>query len=90
MDALEAVDLRTGCAYKGWASYWDALTAAGRVPAVAWSYPDPRREGELVRSLICFFQERPEIEVEVDGVVQESPPTAWSERDWIVSATASS
>ncbi len=86
MDALEAVDLRTGCAYKGWATYWDALTAAGRVPAVAWSYPDPLREGELVRSLICFFQERPEIEVEVDGVVVESPPTAWSGTGWIEGA----
>ncbi len=83
MDALEAVDMRTGCAYKGWATYWDALTAAGRVPAVAWSYPDPLREGELVADLICFFQERPEIEVEVDGVAVESPPTPWSGTAWL-------
>jgi len=87
-DALEPVDLRTGCAYKGWATYWDALTAVGRVPAVAWSYPEPLREGELVRELICFFQERPEIEVEVDGVAVESPPTPWSGTGWIEGARA--
>jgi uncharacterized protein (DUF427 family) len=83
MGALEPVEIRTGCAYKGFANYWDAVTRDGRVPAVAWSYLEPLREGELVRELICFFQERPEIEVEVDGIAAESAPTAWSGTDWI-------
>jgi len=88
METLEPVDLTTGCAYKGWATYWDVITSGGRVPAAVWSYPDPLREGELVRDLLCFFQERPEIEVEVDGVVQESSPTAWSGTTWIGPAQA--
>jgi len=83
MDVLVPVDLTTGCAYKGWATYWDAVTSAGRIPAVAWSYPDPLREGDPVRDLLCLFQERPEIEVEVDGVVQVSPPTVYSRTAWI-------
>jgi uncharacterized protein (DUF427 family) len=83
MEALESVDLRTGCAYKGWATYWDAVTSAGRIPAVAWSYPEPLREGDRVKDLLCFFQERPEIEVEVDGVVVESAPTPWSDTAWV-------
>lgn len=83
MDSLEPVDMRTGCAYKGWATYWDAVTSAGRVPAVAWSYPEPLREGEPVRDLLCFFQERSEIEVEVDGVVRETAPSAYSDAAWI-------
>ena len=83
MEALEPVDMRTGCAYKGWATYCDAATSAGRVPAVAWSYPEPLREGEQARGLLCFFQERPEFEVELDDVVQESPPTAWSGTAWL-------
>jgi uncharacterized protein (DUF427 family) len=87
MEALEPVELRTGCAYKGWATYWDAVTEAGRrAPAAAWSYPEPLREGELVRDLLCFFQERSEVEVEVDGVVQEAPPTPWSGTAWIEGA----
>lgn len=83
MESLERVDMRTGCAYKGWATYWDAVTSAGRVPAVAWSYPEPLREGELVRGLLCFFQERSEIEVEVDGVVRETSPSRYSDAAWI-------
>jgi uncharacterized protein (DUF427 family) len=87
-EALEEIDLQTGCAYKGFASYWDAVTETGRVPAVAWTYLEPLREGEPIRELVCFFQERPEIEVEVDGLVVESPPTAWSGTAWIESARA--
>jgi len=83
MESLEPVDIRTGCAYKGWATYWDAVTSNGRVPAVAWSYPEPLREGELVQDLLCFFQERSEIAVEVDGVTAETPPTPWSGTGWL-------
>jgi uncharacterized protein (DUF427 family) len=83
MDALEPRAIETGCAYKGWATYWDALTARGRVPAVAWSYPEPLREGEPIRGLLCFFQERAEIEVEVDGAAVSPPPTAWSDTGWL-------
>lgn len=83
MDSLEPVERGTSCAYKGWATYWDAVTRAGRVPAAAWSYPEPLREAELVEGLLAFFQERPEIEVEVDGVVAESPPTPWAGTAWL-------
>jgi uncharacterized protein (DUF427 family) len=83
VEALAPVELRTGCAYKGWARYWDAVTSTGRVRAAAWSYPEPLREGEPIRDLLCFFQERPEIEVEIDGVVTESPQTPWSGTAWI-------
>ena len=83
MESLEPVDIRTGCAYKGWATYWDAVTSTGRVPPVAWSYPEPLREGELVQDLLCFFQERSEIALEVDGVVAETPPTPWSGTGWL-------
>ena len=82
-ELLEPVSLTTGCAYKGWATYWDAVTASGRVPAVAWSYPEALREGEPVVGLLCFFQERPEIDFEVDGVLVEALETAWSGTDWI-------
>ena len=46
--------------------------------------PEPLREGELVQlDLLCFFQERSEIAVEVDGVVAETPPTPWSGTGWL-------
>jgi uncharacterized protein (DUF427 family) len=71
--------LRTGCAYKGWASYFEVAGAE----AIAWTYTDPLPEAEPVRGRICFFQERDEVELEVDGIVKERPETQWAGRDWI-------
>jgi uncharacterized protein (DUF427 family) len=71
--------LVTGCAYKGFAGYFDAAVAE----AIAWTYPEPLREAERVRDRICFFQERPEVELRVDGTIQEAPTTQWSGTDWI-------
>ena len=71
--------LRTGCAYKGWAGYFEVAGAEG----IAWTYTDPLPDAEPVRGRICFFQEREEVELEVDGIVQEKPQTQWSGRDWI-------
>jgi hypothetical protein len=39
----------------------------------------------LVDGLLAFFQERPEIEVAVDEVVAEPPPTPWTGTAWIES-----
>jgi uncharacterized protein (DUF427 family) len=86
MDLLEPVALQTGCAYKGFASYWDVVTESERVAAPAWTYRDPLREGEPIGGLVCFFQERPEIELRVDGAPAEAPQTPWSGTDWIDAA----
>jgi uncharacterized protein (DUF427 family) len=74
-------DLRTGCAYKGWASYFD-VRVAGRVePALAWHYPDPLQGMERIRERVCFFNER--VELTVDGELQPQPRTQWSTIDWL-------
>ena len=85
-ELLEPVRLRTGCAYKGYASYWDVVTPRERVRAAAWTYREPLREAEHVRDLVCFFQERPEVEVEVDGAPADAPQTPWAGTGWIESA----
>lgn len=79
MDLLTASDVRTGCAYKGVPEHFDVTPSL----AVAWSYIEPGRDAELVRERICFYQERPEVELEVDGAVGERPRTPWSGTDWI-------
>jgi len=79
MEALSRSLVRTGCAYKGYAEHFDV----GPARALAWSYSDPRPEAELVRDRICFYQERPEVELEVAGQVAARPPTPWSRADWI-------
>ena len=64
------------------------MTPGRRFPAVVWSYQDPLHEAEPVRDLLCFFQERHEIEVEVDGVSLEMPETPWSGTAWVEAALA--
>lgn len=79
MERLSRSLVRTGCAYKGYAEHFDL----GSVPAVAWSYREPIAEAELVCDRVCFYQERAEVELELDGEVGAWPPTPWSRVDWI-------
>jgi uncharacterized protein (DUF427 family) len=80
LDALaDSANLTTGCAYKGFARYYDVAGAE----AVAWVYDEPLRDGEPIAGRISFFQERAEVELEVDGRVEERPRTQWSGTDWI-------
>jgi uncharacterized protein (DUF427 family) len=78
MDALSSSAVRTGCAYKGYPEHFDH----GSARAIAWSYDDPRRDAEPVRGRVCFYQERPEVELELDGVVGERPHTPWADAGW--------
>jgi uncharacterized protein (DUF427 family) len=79
MDILTLSDVRTACAYKGFPDHFDA----GAAKAVAWSYTEPRREAELVQDRIAFYQERTEVDLEVDGTVGERPRTPWSGTEWL-------
>jgi uncharacterized protein (DUF427 family) len=77
-DLLEDVELTSACPYKGEADY----RSAGDALAVAWVYRDPIREVAPIADHWCFFQEREELTVEVDGEVQESWPTPWASDAW--------
>ena len=72
LDLMTASDTRTGCAYKGFASYW----SVGDEDDVVWSYPEPQREAERIRDYLAFFNER--VDIEVDGEVAQRPVTQWS------------
>ena len=74
MDLLRETDSRTGCAYKGYASYW----SVGDEEDVVWTYRDPRPEVERIRDYVAFFNER--VDIEVDGELEERPVTQWSPR----------
>jgi uncharacterized protein (DUF427 family) len=63
---------RTTCAYKGHATHWDV---AGE-EAIAWSYELPLNDAVPVRSMIAFYNER--VNIEVDGEAEERPRTQWS------------
>ena len=72
MELLEPSAKKTRCAYKGSASYW----SVGDEKDLAWTYADPQHDGEPIRDLLCFFQER--VDLELDGVVGARPQTQWS------------
>ena len=63
---------RTTCAYKGHATHYDV---AGQ-ESVAWSYEEPLNDAAPVRGMICFYNER--VDIEVDGEREERPQTQWS------------
>jgi len=75
-DLLEASETKTRCAYKGIASYWHVRAGGTLHDDLAWKYPEPDRDAQAIRQLICFFNER--VDLEVDGELQERPVTQWS------------
>jgi uncharacterized protein (DUF427 family) len=76
MDVLEPSETRTRCAYKGVATYWHVRVGDTLHEDLAWTYAEPERDGGAIRGLICFFNER--VDLELDGVGQERPVTQWS------------
>jgi uncharacterized protein (DUF427 family) len=75
-DALLKSEKTTQCPYKGVASYYSVEAGGGRAEDLVWYYPDPIPEAPKVRGLLCFFNEK--VDLEVDGEAQERPQTQWS------------
>jgi uncharacterized protein (DUF427 family) len=74
---LVPMDTTTVCGYKGVANYYGVELENGEVvPDLVWYYTDPLPDGERVRDLLCFFNER--VDLDVDGEPQGRPQTAWS------------
>jgi uncharacterized protein (DUF427 family) len=72
MDLLVPTQTRTGCPYKGWASYWTLRLEDGAEHAdIAWSYPTPLRESQSIAGLVAFYDTR--VDFEIDGVTQPRP-----------------
>jgi len=70
--ALEPSDTVTVCPYKGTAGYF----SAPGVDDLVWYYAEPLDEAAKVKGLVCFFNER--VDIELDGELQERPASPWS------------
>jgi uncharacterized protein (DUF427 family) len=64
-------DLRTGCPYKGFASYRDVLLDGRRHRGLFWSYQMPFREVAAVKGYLAPYNER--VDLIVDGHAQARP-----------------
>jgi uncharacterized protein (DUF427 family) len=73
---LEESEKITVCAYKGFATHYHVTAGDTVVRDLAWSYEDPLRDGEQVRGLVCFYNEK--VDIELDGAPQERPQTPFS------------
>jgi uncharacterized protein (DUF427 family) len=71
---LEPSDTVTRCPYKGTAGYYSAAD----IEDLVWYYADPLPEAGRIRDLLCFFNEK--VDIELDGEVQARPVTPWSAR----------
>ena len=78
-DLLVSSPSKTRCAYKGSASYFSVRLGDRLVEDLVWTYPDPQHDAEPVRDLLCFFNER--VDLELDGEPQERPRTQWTRAD---------
>jgi uncharacterized protein (DUF427 family) len=77
LDLLTPIEKRTGCAYKGFATYW-VYKQGDRIAQqdVAWSYPFPLAECAKIAGMIGFYNET--LDIRVDGVLQPQPTTEFS------------
>ena len=75
-EVLVKSEKTTRCPYKGVASYWSVEAGGERVEDLVWYYPEPIPEAAKIKGLLCFFNEK--VDLEVDGEVQERPKTQWS------------
>jgi len=66
----------TSCPYKGTASYYSVKLSNGEVAKdVIWYYEEPLVNVGKIQGLLCFFNER--VDVEVDGQPEGRPETDW-------------
>jgi uncharacterized protein (DUF427 family) len=74
---LEPSDTVTHCPYKGAARYYSVKLSDGELgPDLIWYYEDPLPEATRVGGLLCFFNEK--VDIELDGELQERPASPWS------------
>jgi uncharacterized protein (DUF427 family) len=78
-DLLVPSSTKSRCAYKGSASYWHVRVGERRVEDLVWTYADPQHDAERVRDMLCFFNER--VDLELDGTVGDRPRTQYSREE---------
>lgn len=73
LDLLEPSDTRTGCPYKGVASYYSVKVGDTKIDDIIWTYPATYPECNHIQNMMCFFSEKIE-EFYVDGELLNPNP----------------
>ncbi len=75
---LQPSDTVTHCPYKGEAHYHSVTLADGGKGGtdLIWYYPEPLAEVGRIRGLLCFFNEK--VDIELDGEPEQRVASPWS------------
>jgi uncharacterized protein (DUF427 family) len=76
IDLLRETITSSGCPYKGFARYWSVMIGETEHTDVVWGYDAPFPESAPVKGLLCFYNER--VELEIDGQPVEQVVTKFS------------
>lgn len=71
LDLLDENQRRAACPYKGESAFFDARVGDRTVADIAWTYVLPRPEVAPIAGLICFYNEK--VDIDVDGERQHRP-----------------
>ena len=75
-ELLTATNSETVCPFKGQARYW-SVEIDGKLHAdVVWSYEAPIPDAAGIKDLMCFYNER--VDINVDGTALVRPETPYS------------
>ena len=66
LDRLIPSQTRSGCAYKGYASYWSVKVGDVVHPDLVWAYETPLSDAFAIAGHLCFWSEK--VDLRVDGV----------------------
>lgn len=65
IDLLRESETVSGCPYKGFARYWSLVVGETTYEDLVWGYDDPFAESAAVKGLLCFYNEK--VDLEIDG-----------------------
>ena len=75
-DVLRRTSSETTCPFKGQASYWSVEVGDEVYEDIVWSYDTPIPDAEGITGLLCFYNER--VDLNVDGERLLRPVTPFS------------
>lgn len=76
---LQASETTSICPYKGKANYYSVQVGDDDLADdLVWYYADPLTEVSPLVGLVCFYNER--VDIELDGELQERPESPWRHR----------
>jgi uncharacterized protein (DUF427 family) len=74
---LEPSDTLSTCPYKGHAGYYSVRLPNGELAKdLIWHYDEPLLEASTIAGLLCFYNEK--VDLELDGELQQRPESPWS------------